>query len=96
MLFSESSYKLIQFAGTSRSIVALYKSYTFSFNGPKRSKRYLFCSRKKRNECKARLHIDEKGKICFEYTEHNHPPPVLKKRLDGTYCRTFRHKKFVT
>lgn len=84
---SESSFEVIQFVGNDHTSVILYNNYTFSYQGPKDIKRYLYCSKRSKNKCKARINLDRDGNIRYTFTEHNHPPPILKKFSDGRYYK---------
>lgn len=67
----------------------MYQNYTFSYQGPKNMKRYLYCSRKNRRKCAARLKLDDYGNIVQAFIEHNHPPAQYSKTSSGFYVKIF-------
>lgn len=77
----------IQLIGCENKLVVLYKEHTFSFQGRKEVKRYLYCSKRISSKCSARVKLDKFGYITEEDTDHNHPPPVLKQMESGKYLK---------
>lgn len=66
----------------------MYQDYTFSYRGSKgRGFSYLYCSKKDRDKCSARLKISIDGEILASSTGHNHPPPKYTRCSDGTYVK---------
>ncbi|XP_026730574.1 uncharacterized protein LOC113495815 [Trichoplusia ni] len=69
-------YEIITFVN-GKSLI-YFQNYTFSYQGPKDVKLYPYCSKRATLRCKARLKLDKSGNIVHAYTQHNHPPPVLR------------------
>lgn len=63
--------------------IILYNNFTYSKVG--RTMRHQYCSKKSRNDCRAKLTLREDGSIESAYTCHNHPPPMLMKTPNGVY-----------
>lgn len=84
-MISESEIlKMVKINGKS---VALYQNHTFSFVGPKNSRRYLSCSKKQTAKCPARLKLDGVGNIVAAIAEHTHPPVQIFQTSNGSYVR---------
>lgn len=62
----------------------MYKEYTFSFRP---DKRHLYCSKRSRGGCYAKLLIDDDGTVLGGDFEHNHPPPVFYKNKYGIHIK---------
>ncbi|CAK1579149.1 unnamed protein product [Parnassius mnemosyne] len=65
----------------------MYEDYSFSYQGRKDVKKYLYCSRRLSTKCPARLHLDETGHIVKAHANHNHPPPKYTITKCGTYIK---------
>lgn len=66
----------------------MYQNYTFSFQGPKNYKRFLYCSQRISAKCNANLKLDVHGNIMdVSFTEHNHAPRKYIKTSEGLYIK---------
>lgn len=83
--FTDLNYEYINI-GNGVSLVVC-QGYTYSFKGPKSTKRYLYCSRTATTKCSARINLSKDGKIIYADTNHNHDPPYYKKTKDGIYVK---------
>lgn len=80
--YSETPYEVVK-SQRGKDLI-LVDDYTFA----KTSKSDLLwvCSTKAA-KCRARLRLDELGKIVYIINEHNHPPRQYAKSKDGVYIR---------
>lgn len=62
----------------------MYKGYTFN----PITKKHWYCSRRSRNKCQARVHIDDTETVLtFSNDEHNHSKPMYHITSDGYYFK---------
>lgn len=83
--FTGLSYNHINI-GKGKSLV-LCQGYSYSFKRKKLVKRYLYCSKKTRSNCTARINLDERGNIIYANTNHNHAPPNYVRTKEGIYVK---------
>lgn len=74
-----SEYQLIP--SRYKKSLMIMNGYTFSMM---HSKRHWYCS-KRRNGCRAKVIIDNAGKIIHSIREHDHPPPLHHITSTGKY-----------
>lgn len=81
-----ADFTIIQLPTGDGKTTFMYKKHTYSYSGG-RDKRYLQCSRSRRGKCKAKLTLDEHGKVCSPDPIHNHPAPRYHITAAGIYIR---------
>ncbi|GBP73776.1 hypothetical protein EVAR_42948_1 [Eumeta japonica] len=75
---SDLPYELIPSRRGKRPLL-LFDNHTFSqIGGP----RNWYCSKKDRLSCKAKVNMDNEGRIVSYNTEHNHNPPAIHRTSD--------------
>ncbi|CAH2040256.1 unnamed protein product, partial [Iphiclides podalirius] len=83
---SVCGFDVIELECSGKSLV-MFQSYTFSYQGRKNVKQYLYCSKRLSTKCPARFKLDKEGRVVFSMTDHNHPPPQFVKSKHGKYIK---------
>lgn len=86
LYISERGYEVINLDFSGKSLV-MFENYTYSYQGRKDVKLYLYCSKRLSTKCPARLKLDKEGYIVLAITDHNHEPPRLMKIKNGKYIK---------
>lgn len=74
----------LEFLPTNKGPLPIFRRYTFSFS---RSKKMLYCSRRIRAKCSARLAVDSDLNVVDGHFEHSHDPPIFRQGTDGMYVK---------
>ncbi|XP_045767636.1 uncharacterized protein LOC123868959 [Maniola jurtina] len=78
--------KKLQFLPTDKGQIPMFGSHSFFYA----SSKLVYCSRKLRGKCPAKLMLDKEGYIVGGHFEHNHAPPEFFKTANGCYVKIER------